>query len=859
MKKNYLLLLILSFIGIFSQVTNAQSDQYLHFDGTDDFVNLTNGSQYIADAEGITMAGWFYNDALGYGQGMLDFRNGDSEFYVIQLNDGVLECRYIPNGDFHEIVTPSFTVIPEQWQFMAFVFTGSEIIMYMDGQVVGTAAASGTFDATDVDFRIGSSTISCCDFYYQGGIDEVSLWSKALTQEAIMDIMENELNGDEEGLELYYKFNQGVPDEDNTSIAKAICEVGDGERDADIIDFALTGTTSNFTGEVDLGFQAITFPQIPNKLISDEPFEINAEASSGLPVTYEIVSGPATIDGNVITLTGEVGEVVVQASQEGDATFDPAETILVSFQVLDPNTFIPTIEARSPLEGDVHVPELSAIHLAAISNIDYPELFNVSDLVFEIDGVSIPATDWENGHYTAWWLPSDYGTYTIAIKSKNNYDAEAIYSYDIAIVEEVESTTKIAVDAVVLDSNNPLKIIEADLPSYLGAFSNITATLDINCPPGEDCDPWDRVSSIDVKGHNGQWVEIIRYITSYGTACESTIDLTDYMSILQGRVTFRITYVTFADGFEYNLILDYEEGTPDYKYSTVDVLWQETFPFGDYANLQPVPPLDIQFSEDAEASTLKLVATGHGWADNLPWQDVNTDNAAEFYEATHHIHVDGVETFEQHNWNTCNPNPDECQPQAGSWQFPRAGWCPGTIAPWFDFNMTEYLGEQIELKYVFDEDYVDLCHPNHPDCIDMVTCTERNCSDGVQPELIVSSNLVIFANLPLEEFVGTIDTMMNDTMMNDTMDTGLLLLDEKAIQLHPNPSSGIVILTSNINARKLDIKVMNPQGQIVAIINKKNVVTRDKHFFDLSEQAKGIYFVEIVTENGKTLKKLILD
>ncbi|MBK8566465.1 MAG: hypothetical protein IPN76_24820 [Saprospiraceae bacterium] len=33
-------------------------------------------------------------------------------------------------------------------------------------------------------------------------------------------MMANELNGDEAGLQLYYKFNQGVPDGDNTSISK---------------------------------------------------------------------------------------------------------------------------------------------------------------------------------------------------------------------------------------------------------------------------------------------------------------------------------------------------------------------------------------------------------------------------------------------------------------------------------------------------------------------------------------------------------------------------------------------------------------------------------------------------------------
>jgi len=80
--------------------------------------------------------------------------------------------------------------------------------------------------------------------------------------------------------------------------------------------------------------QTITFPAIGNKFIDDEPFDIEASSSSGLPVVFEIVSGPASILGNTITLTGEEGTVVVRAIQEGAGQYE--EVILEqSFQVLE--------------------------------------------------------------------------------------------------------------------------------------------------------------------------------------------------------------------------------------------------------------------------------------------------------------------------------------------------------------------------------------------------------------------------------------------------------------------------------------------------------------------------------------------
>src|SRR6185436_15964948 len=55
-------------------------------------------------------------------------------------------------------------------------------------------------------------------------------------------------------------------------------------------------------------------------------------ASSGLPVSFSIVSGPATIFGNSVTITG-AGIVTVRASQSGDANWNAATSVDQSFSV----------------------------------------------------------------------------------------------------------------------------------------------------------------------------------------------------------------------------------------------------------------------------------------------------------------------------------------------------------------------------------------------------------------------------------------------------------------------------------------------------------------------------------------------
>ncbi|QMU28785.1 T9SS type A sorting domain-containing protein [Adhaeribacter radiodurans] len=79
--------------------------------------------------------------------------------------------------------------------------------------------------------------------------------------------------------------------------------------------------------------QTITIPTpLITKSLGDSPFILSAQASSGLPVTFKLVSGPAILKNNNLTVTG-VGKVIVKATQSGNATYAAApevtQTILV--------------------------------------------------------------------------------------------------------------------------------------------------------------------------------------------------------------------------------------------------------------------------------------------------------------------------------------------------------------------------------------------------------------------------------------------------------------------------------------------------------------------------------------------------
>jgi hypothetical protein len=101
------------------------------------------------------------------------------------------------------------------------------------------------------------------------------------------------------------------------------------------------------------GNQTITFPAIANKVFGDAPFALNATASSGLSVSFSIVSGPATVAGNTLTITG-AGAVVVRASQPGDSNFNAAPDVDVTLIVDKATPQITVNGGNFPYDGNPH-------------------------------------------------------------------------------------------------------------------------------------------------------------------------------------------------------------------------------------------------------------------------------------------------------------------------------------------------------------------------------------------------------------------------------------------------------------------------------------------------------------------------
>ncbi len=91
----------------------------------------------------------------------------------------------------------------------------------------------------------------------------------------------------------------------------------------------LSGTQSGT-----LSPQVISFPPPRNVVVSAPAMALAATSSSGLPVTFSLVSGPATLAGNTLNFSASTGQVVIRADQGRNTSFLAAPTVEWKFNVV---------------------------------------------------------------------------------------------------------------------------------------------------------------------------------------------------------------------------------------------------------------------------------------------------------------------------------------------------------------------------------------------------------------------------------------------------------------------------------------------------------------------------------------------
>jgi len=143
---------------------------------------------------------------------------------------------------------------------------------------------------------------------------------------------------------LTFAYSGFVNQEDESQLSEEpnISTTATAESNAGVYPIELSGgVAANYSltlvdGELSIekAEQTITIVTIADKLNDEIPFIVEASVDSNLDLSYDI-SGPATISGSQVTLTGDAGTITVTVTQTGNENYNSA-TASVSFEVAIP-------------------------------------------------------------------------------------------------------------------------------------------------------------------------------------------------------------------------------------------------------------------------------------------------------------------------------------------------------------------------------------------------------------------------------------------------------------------------------------------------------------------------------------------
>ncbi|MBU2916011.1 LamG-like jellyroll fold domain-containing protein [Reichenbachiella agariperforans] len=164
--------------------------------------------------------------------------------------------------------------------------------------------------------------------------------------------------------------------------------------------------------------QTITFDSITDKVFGDEDFAVTATASSGLDVTYSVISGPATVTGHTVSITG-AGTVELAADQLGDDQFNAAPQVTQSFTVAKSDQTITVTAIENKLIGDSNFDVIASTTSSLALTYEVSGPATISGTTITLDGtigvITVTVSQAGNNNFNA---TSEQTTFNVSDPAK---------------------------------------------------------------------------------------------------------------------------------------------------------------------------------------------------------------------------------------------------------------------------------------------------------------------------------------------------------------------------------------------------------------------------------------------------------
>jgi hypothetical protein len=244
------------------------------------------------------------------------------------------------------------------WHYVTVTYDGSDILLYVDGIQVATKKTSGSPDMGDEPVRVGADSTALGD-YFIGNVDEIRVWSIALTPIQVNDAYHD--NADTKYQELYLGFSEPIEILNATSVALNQTSLNQTSlNQTDILVTNDTATTNDTSTQVN-GTLPNQTGIIPTPSIENDT-GINNETSMNIPPLQEI---PSVNDTGITNETQDNQSSTLPPEENNSPeAFDQSVTVDKDGQA--EITFGATDEDNDPLAFDITADPLQG----TLSNLD---------------------------------------------------------------------------------------------------------------------------------------------------------------------------------------------------------------------------------------------------------------------------------------------------------------------------------------------------------------------------------------------------------------------------------------------------------------------------------------------------------
>ena len=156
------------------------------FSGSPNYISIPNSASLQSPTNALTIAFWVYIDSWNSNWAPIMAKSNSTAYgqYSLEINSTAGTNFWLGSN----LATFNSTLTTGIWYFLAYVWDGSQAKYYLNGVFQSTKSVSGTITVENLPLEIGRHSPGGTVDYLKGKIDEMFIYSRALSEADILTL-----------------------------------------------------------------------------------------------------------------------------------------------------------------------------------------------------------------------------------------------------------------------------------------------------------------------------------------------------------------------------------------------------------------------------------------------------------------------------------------------------------------------------------------------------------------------------------------------------------------------------------------------------------------------------------------------